>query len=224
MINYRFLFKTLILFVYLIQAETLRAQFHTIVASGNLYKVETLKEIDDEIKEEAKQRDSLKDTIDYNEIKKEIIAQFLSVSYPLKEIVITSSFGLRRDPFSKKQKSHNGIDLKAKNEEVYSMMEGEVIKTSSDKASGNYIIIKHKDYTISYCHLSMALVSKGQKVKAGDAVAISGNTGRSTGPHLHITCRYRGKYQDPSILLDYIGLVRKDAKERLEKAFLLAEK
>ena len=77
-------------------------------------------------------------------------------------------------------------------------------KGGFDKRSGNYVVLQHGSYSVSYCHLSKVLVSKGDNVNAGDAVGISGSTGRSTGEHLHLTCKYKGKYINPSIMLDYV--------------------
>ena len=68
----------------------------------------------------------------------------MSVSYPLKEIIVTSPYGRRKDPFTGKRSNHKGLDLQARNEEVYAMMPDEVIKVSSDKRSGNYVIVKKK--------------------------------------------------------------------------------
>lgn len=142
----------------------------------------------------------------------------MSVSYPLKKIVVTSPYGLRKDPFTGKRTRHNGLDLRARNEDVYAMMPGEVIKVASDRRSGNYVTLRHGDYTVSYCHLSKIWVRHGAKVMPGEVVAVSGNTGRSSGPHLHITARYGRKHIDPSILL---CLVRETQEEAL--ANLLAE-
>ena len=91
------------------------------------------------------------------------------------------------------------------------MMPGEVVKVSSDKRSGNYVSICHRDYTVSYCHLSKALVKKGARVMPGEVVAISGNTGRSTAPHLHITAKYGKKHIDPVILLQLVKETREEA-------------
>ena len=134
----------------------------------------------------------------------EWIQQYLSVSYPLDKMVVNSPYGWRRDPFTGKQKLHNGIDFQARNNEVYAMMEGEVTKVGYDSRSGSYIIIRHGNYTVSYCHLSKVLVQKNAVVKPGEVVAITGNTGRSTGEHLHLSARYKGKYINPNILLDFI--------------------
>ncbi len=143
------------------------------------------------------------------------IGCYMSVSYPLKKIMVTSPYGRRKDPFTGKRSNHKGLDLRASGEEVYSMMSGEVVKVSYDKRSGNYVSIRHGDYTVSYCHLSKALVKKGAQVLPGEVVAISGNTGRSTGPHLHITAKYGKKHIDPAILLQLIKETREEALARL---------
>ena len=139
----------------------------------------------------------------------------MSVSYPLKKIIVTSPYGRRKDPFTGKRRSHNGLDLRARNEEVYAMMPGKVVKVSSDKRSGKYVTIRHGDYIVSYCHLSKALVKKGAKVLPGEVVAISGNTGRSTRPHLHITAKYGKKHIDPAILLQLVKETREEALAHL---------
>ena len=132
------------------------------------------------------------------------IQRYLSVSYPLKHVKVNSPFGTRRDPFTGAKASHNGLDLKAYYEEVYAMFNGTVKKVGADPRSGNYVVLQHGEYTISYCHLSKVRVSEGDELIAGDVVAISGNTGRSTGSHLHITCRYKGALTDPYTLLLYM--------------------
>ncbi|MCH5228297.1 MAG: M23 family metallopeptidase [Muribaculaceae bacterium] len=83
----------------------------------------------------------------------------------------------------------------------------------TDKRSGHYITIRHGNYTVSYCHLSEILVKKGQVLAPGEPVAISGNTGRSTAPHLHITLKYKRKRINPMIILDYIKITKKKSLE-----------
>ena len=73
-----------------------------------------------------------------------------------------------------------------------------------NKRSGKYVVIQTAGYAICYCHLSSILVREGQYVNAGEVIAISGNTGMSTGPHLHLTTKKDGKVIDPAILLNYI--------------------
>ena len=139
------------------------------------------------------------------------IDRYLSVSYPLKGIKVNSPYGSRKDPFTGQKSTHSGLDLQAYYEEVYAMFDGKVTKIGSDSRSGNYVVLQHGEYTISYCHLSKAMITEGEEVLAGDVVGISGSTGRSTGAHLHITCRYKGELTDPYPLLIYINNVRAEA-------------
>ncbi|MDL2299327.1 M23 family metallopeptidase [Bacteroides sp. OttesenSCG-928-E20] len=143
------------------------------------------------------------------------IQQYLSVSYPLDRMVVNSPYGMRRDPFTGKRKQHNGIDFHARSDEVYAMMRGDVVKVGQDKRSGIFIILQHGNYTVSYCHLSSFLVKTGSKVKVGEAVAITGNSGKSTGEHLHLGVKCDGKYINPDILLQYIKNTRKESQVNL---------
>ena len=72
------------------------------------------------------------------------------------------------------------------------------------RCSNTQPIQGRSNYTVSYCHLSRILAIKGAVVRPRDVVGITGSTGRSTGEHLHITCKLDGKSVDPSILFDYI--------------------
>ena len=126
------------------------------------------------------------------------------ISPPLKNIRIGSGFGMRKHPIYHKRMMHNGIDLSARYENVYSMFPGTVVKVGQDGRSGKFVTVRTGDYTISYCHLSQQLVKEKDFVIAGKNIAISGHTGASTGPHLHITTKKDGKAFDPAILLKYI--------------------
>ena len=126
------------------------------------------------------------------------------VSLPLKTIHIGSGFGMRMHPIYHKRMMHNGVDLSARYESVYSMFPGTVIKVGQDSRSGKFVSVKTGDYTISYCHLSQQYVNVNDFVYAGTIIACSGNTGASTGPHLHLTAKKDGKAFNPTILLEYI--------------------
>lgn len=144
--------------------------------------------------------------------RKEWIDRYTSVSYPLRNIEVTSGYGNRTDPFTGKKSCHKGIDLRAVHgEEAYAMMFGKVCKVGSDKRSGNYVTIRHGDFMVSYCHLSKTLVRKGEIVYAGTPVGLTGSTGRSTGPHLHITLKRGRKKINPGIMLDYVGIIREES-------------
>ena len=126
------------------------------------------------------------------------------VALPLENIHINSEFGMRRHPIYHKRIMHNGIDLSARYEKVYSMFPGTVIKVGQDSRSGKFVTVRTGDYAISYCHLSQQLVKEKELVSAGTNIAISGNTGASTGPHLHITAKKDGQAFNAAILLEYI--------------------
>ena len=134
--------------------------------------------------------------------------RYLSVCYPLRKMKVNSPYGYRTGPFTGKRKFHNGIDLHARGDKVLAMMEGTVIKVGQDRASGKYVVLRHGEFTVSYCHLSRILVGKGAVVRPRDAVGITGNTGRSTGEHLHVTCRRNGKSVNPAKIFDYIKATR----------------
>lgn len=128
---------------------------------------------------------------------------------PLKgKLHITSGFGNRRNPFGKnKSEHHNGLDLSAKaGTPIYAMLPGEIEHIGYDSRSGNYIKLRHGNFTVSYCHLIRKPdIPIGSKVFPGQPVAHVGSTGRSTGPHLHITLKRNGRVIDPVILLNYIN-------------------
>lgn len=126
------------------------------------------------------------------------------ISFPLQNIYITSPYGYRNDPFTAKRKFHNGIDLRANYEPCYAILDGIVERIGNDKRSGKFITLRHGNYTISYCHLSHILVPQGRPVQAGTPIAITGSTGCSTAPHLHLSIKYKRKSIDAKVLLDYI--------------------
>ena len=130
------------------------------------------------------------------------------VSLPLKNIHIGSGFGMRMHPIYHKRMMHNGIDLSARYESVFSMFPGTVIKVGQNNRSGKFVTVKTGDYTISYCHLSQQFVKVNDFVNAGAIIALSGSRGESTGPHLHLTTKKDGKASNPTILLEYIRSIK----------------
>lgn len=101
---------------------------------------------------------------------------------------ISSPFNpTRLHPITKRISPHNGTDFAVPSgTSVYAIGDGTVVRAGYHPAAGNYIVLKHsRKYTTRFLHLSKILVRKGQRVKMGDLIAKSGNTGRSTGPHLH---------------------------------------
>ncbi|QIY83750.1 M23 family metallopeptidase [Chryseobacterium sp. NEB161] len=124
---------------------------------------------------------------------------------PLKNnLSITSAYGSRIHPIFGMQKMHNGIDLKADHEDVYAVLDGIVIESGWDsKGGGNYIKIKHFDrFETAYLHLSQLYYRTGEKVRAGFIIGKSGNTGNSTGPHLHFAVKKYGRSINPAHFLN----------------------
>ena len=140
--------------------------------------------------------------------KEDRIRQYLSVSFPLKKIQINSKFGMRMHPIYHKYIMHNGIDLHARHEDVLSMLPGKVLRVGYDSRSGKYVTVQTANYTVSYCHLSEQYVKPNDFLLAGEPLGLTGNTGASTGEHLHLTTKKDGKAFDPTILLEYIRSVK----------------
>ncbi|MCF6094668.1 M23 family metallopeptidase [Microaerobacter geothermalis] len=112
---------------------------------------------------------------------------------------VTSRFGYRRDPFTYRTSFHSGIDIANNyNTPVYATADGKVIITETRGGSGKYIEIYHgRGISTTYSHLNKYLVKPGDKVKKGQLIALMGNTGRSTGPHLDYGVKEYGKYVNP---------------------------
>ena len=185
-----------------------KAQFNTVSDNVCRYKV---KKVEEKLLPPANnQVDSvtvnlpLQETDSVDNKQKQWISSYTGFTYPLKSIKVTSPYGYRRDPFTGKLSWYNGIDLAAHNAIVYSMFPGIVERAGYDYRSGNFVTIHHGDFHISYCHLSRILVSKEQSVLTGFPIGITGSTGRSTGEHLHITAKFKGKACNPMAILEYI--------------------
>lgn len=119
-------------------------------------------------------------------------------------ITITSSYGTRTHPIFGTKKMHNGIDLKANYENVYSVMDGVVTAAGWDpKGGGNFMKVRHFNrFETSYLHLSEMYYRPGEKVTAGFVIGKSGNSGNSTGPHLHFSVKEFGQSINPAHFLN----------------------
>ena len=210
--------RIVIALLLLLSGNHVKAQFNTVSCPGYRYKVTVENPTRTTSKAEvtpesitSENEKSVPDKVSLSSAdtkKKEQVACYLSVCYPLSHIKINSPYGYRKDPFTGKRKFHNGIDLHARSAKVFAMMQGRVIAVGQDKVSGKYVTLRHGNFTVSYYHLSQISVSQGQDVLSGDVVGITGNTGRGTGEHLHITIRQKGEYVNPRIFLDYINSVK----------------
>ncbi len=145
---------------------------------------------------------------------------------------LSSPFGYRSDPMSGETRYHDGQDFAMKpGTPVYTTGDGvvEYVKFSFT-GYGNEILIDHGfGYKTRYAHMSMVSVAEGMKLKRGDCIGESGNSGKSTGPHLHYEVIYRGERVNPMNYLDmdmpvkeYAEMVRKrgdESKELLQQSF-----
>jgi Membrane proteins related to metalloendopeptidases len=107
--------------------------------------------------------------------------------WPTDRQEITSRFGVRLDPFTRRARFHSGIDFSGNvGDPVYAAADGIVTWSSKDSAEGNNIKIDHGNGLVTrYLHLSKLIAEAGERVEKGDLIGELGNTGRSTGPHLH---------------------------------------
>ena len=114
--------------------------------------------------------------------------------------VVTSEFGNRRDPFTGERRGHSGMDLAVPTgTSVRAALPGTVtVSTYNQGGYGYYVMIDHGNgLSTLYGHNSQLLARVGQTVEAGDVIALSGSTGRSTGPHLHFEVRINGERTNP---------------------------
>lgn len=119
------------------------------------------------------------------------------VYMPLEKMKITSNFGHRFHPIDKMEKFHAGVDLRANSDYVFAVLDGIISDAGYSSGAGNYIKVQHGDFETIYLHLQKTFFSLGDFVYAGDIIAVSGNSGKSTAPHLHFSVKERGKYIDP---------------------------
>ncbi|MDE7110999.1 MAG: peptidoglycan DD-metalloendopeptidase family protein [Muribaculaceae bacterium] len=123
---------------------------------------------------------------------------------PTAPTYMTSPYGYRR----RFRRMHKGVDLKVQiGDTIYAAFDGRVRLTKNEgrrKGYGLYVVVRHtNDMETVYGHLSKFLVKPDDYVKAGDPIALGGNTGRSTGPHLHFETRYMGYAINPSAIFDF---------------------
>lgn len=117
---------------------------------------------------------------------------------------VSSDFGYRRSPFSRRASFHEGLDLSlSRGGHVAATGAGIVRSVAYNSTYGIVVDIEHTaDLVTRYAHLTKALVHQGQKVTRGDVIALSGSTGRSTGPHLHYEVLFRDRPKNPRPFLD----------------------
>ncbi len=124
---------------------------------------------------------------------------------------ITSRFGKRRDPFNGRVSFHDGVDIKGKRgAKIYATAGGIVTRAGRNGGYGKYVELQHKDgYETAFAHMDKILVKRGQRVKRGDVIGLVGNTGRSTGPHLHYEIRRNDEVLNPAKYINVATALKK---------------
>jgi murein DD-endopeptidase MepM/ murein hydrolase activator NlpD len=128
------------------------------------------------------------------------LGKLLDMTWPIRaEHRISSPYGMRTHPVTGVHKLHNGVDLAVPiGTAVHAIQSGTVAAIGEDQANGKYLVINHgHGVRTTYCHLDSRSVLRGEHVTKGHPIALSGNTGRSTGPHLHFTLRVGKRTVDP---------------------------
>ena len=125
------------------------------------------------------------------------------------EGVITSACGERKNPILGKRENHNGLDIAvAEGTAVIAVKSGRVTEVRNSATYGKLLKYETKDgYTVMYAHLSEILVKEGETIRQGQKVALSGNTGLSTGPHLHYSLWKGDRLLDPAKYLSADAMV-----------------
>ena len=114
--------------------------------------------------------------------------------------IVTSEFGIRKDPFNKKKKDfHTGMDIAAaKGTYIKAAFDGTVSETGKNDIAGNYVkITSDNQLQTFYCHSQFIFVSNGDKIRQGQVIATVGDTGQATGPHLHFEVIFDGNRVNP---------------------------
>lgn len=126
---------------------------------------------------------------------------------------VSSGYGMRKHPISGEEHFHNGIDFAVPvGTQIISPLNGVVSFVGTDALNGSYILLENDDYTVSFAHLLSPMKFAGEYVGEGDPVALSGSSGRSTGPHVHVRVKNSvGETIDPTDLFgghgEGVGLV-----------------
>lgn len=118
---------------------------------------------------------------------------------------LSSRFGYRKDPFSGRTKNHTGVDFAMKpGNPIYATGDGIVTNVKFELFGyGNQVVIDHGfGYKTRYAHMKTIGVVEGMKVKRGECIGLSGNSGRSSGPHLHYEVIYKDRYVNPANYYD----------------------
>ena len=149
---------------------------------------------------EIEEREIMYNKMEAMLLRQSVLKETLPSIYPVNVPYRSSSYGWRQDPFRGVRAFHSGLDFSAAHgEPIIATAGGIVVEASHGRNYGKFITIKHGDgLETRYAHASKLFVKKGDLVNKRDVIALVGNTGRSTGPHLHYEIRLKGRPLDPT--------------------------
>ncbi|MBE6445214.1 MAG: hypothetical protein E7019_04075 [Alphaproteobacteria bacterium] len=128
------------------------------------------------------------------------VVKSVPIGKPVWSYWLSSKFGYRSDPFNKRKSGHKGVDLASRTgNKIVTKAKGKVIKVQySNKGYGNNVTVDHGNgFVTKYAHMHKIYVKQGEYLSIDDTIGEVGNTGRSTGPHLHYEILYKGRPVDP---------------------------
>lgn len=133
---------------------------------------------------------------------------------PARASSMSSGFGYRRDPFTRRSAMHRGLDFKAPiGSPIYAAAKGRITFVGRKSGYGNVVEVSHGNGLLTrYAHMSKFLARRGQLVDAGDVIGAIGSTGRSTGPHLHFELRINNRAVNPRPFLETAPDVLNEAR------------
>jgi|OM-RGC.v1.009997822 murein DD-endopeptidase MepM/ murein hydrolase activator NlpD len=215
------IFLLLIIFIYIFYLNFIISDLkNDLKSKENLYSIQINNRIDEilELSEQIKELHRIMDVglvlnsndkivfnnkIDENSLNN--LFKIIPNGFPLIDVQVSSRFGERIHPISNIEKFHSGLDLKTKiGNNVYSTASGVVYKVRNEDNGGygKFVTILHAfGFTTLYAHLDEVLVKEGDFVDKNSVIATSGNTGISTGPHLHYEIKFLEKHLNP---IDFI--------------------
>ncbi len=207
-------------------------QFYSVQIKSKVEDIEALSSKLDQMEEilglknDEKKEKITKETLkSINEKMKMYMLKTIPNGFPLKDTVITSGYGYRIHPITKKRKFHRGIDFRAKRKTpVYSTADGIVtyVQPRNIGSFGRVVRIQHNfGFETTYAHLNKTMVKLGDIVRKGQKIALSGNSGRSSGAHLHYEIKYGGKVLNPRKfakwgLKNYDNILKKERRVQWE--------
>ena len=161
-----------------------------------------IERLSDQLISQDKQLTTLEKVLAERDVKKEVVPSGMPVKG-----YISSGFGGRLHPISGKYKGHQGVDIPGKTgTKIKAVASGVVVASKRISGYGNMVEVKHADgYSTLYAHNKKNIVKVGDIIEKGDSVALLGNTGRSTGSHVHFEVRKHGKAVNPMRYINAIN-------------------